>query len=33
MLEVEVIDKYLQWFEDGKITGSEFCELMLKKVS
>ena len=33
MLEVDVIDKYLQWFNDGKITGSEFAELILKKVA
>jgi hypothetical protein len=33
VLEVEVIDKYLKWFNDGKITGSELAELLLKKVA
>jgi len=33
MLEVEVIDKYLDMFEAGKITGSELAELLLKKVA
>jgi hypothetical protein len=33
MLEVEVIDKYLKWFEDGKITGLELADLLLKKVA